>query len=511
MSGLYAAWRLVVQSKTFDPSDVCIVEMSDRIGGRLDTVTFRGGTTGELGGMRFNTGQPLVTELVKRFGLKCLDFPETDNRLYYLRNKQMWQSEMCRRGMLPYNLGRAQQGMTPDELMNYAVGSAIGDPDGWEKWDPTQWQKFVERNQYFSPQFQSVPIYNGVKYSDVGFWDLIHDQLGSEGYRYVTDGGGYDSNTINWNSAMAMPNVASGDYAPGAKYQRIDGGYQKLPQALEKALLDAKVRFRFNTRLIGFSNDNNGMIDCTFTSDRGQIQFKTRYLFLCMPRRSLELLDENTDFCSGMRARHYFASVISQPSFKLLFLYKERWYKNVQIRGQSIKPFGPTITDLPLRMIWYFDPEPSDKYWTLLASYCDMSSVDFWKVMEKSPAPSDFPVVRYPTPEMIEMARSQLQLVHGIAIPEPEEAVFQDWGSDPYGGGYHAWAAHYSPWDMFDRMLHPIETYNVFICGEAYSIDQGWVEGALSTVDTCLLKKLSIKSLSPSMSSVSTSHGLRRL
>jgi lysine 2-monooxygenase len=252
------------------------------------------------------------------------------------------------------------------------------------------------------------------------------------------------------------------------------------------------------------------MIDCTFDHAGEQKQFKTRYLFLCMPPRSLELLDHDSDFFAQMHEKQYFESVIRQPSFKLLFLYKDRWYRNVQIRGQSIKPFGPTITDLPLRMIWYFDPDPPDTYWALLACYCDMTSEEFWSVMEEVPPPPGYPGSRKPTKEMIEMARSQLQSVHGVDIPLPDDAVFQDWALDPYGAGYHAWAAHYSPWDMFNRMLHPIASYNVFICGEAYSLDQGWVEGALSTVDACL-NLLPIPRLRVKVSPGSSSMGLRRL
>jgi lysine 2-monooxygenase len=500
MAGLYAAWRLA-QSGFRD--DVWLLEMTDRIGGRLDTVTFGGRATVELGGMRFSTGQKLVTELIKDLGLTWSVFPETDNALYYLRGKHVWQREMKKRCMppvLPYGLTRAERRKTPDDLLSWAVGNAIGNPLGWDKWTPRQWHYFIDRQKY------SSSVYRDVSYLDVGFWDLLRDQLTNEGYRYVTDGGGYDSNTINWNSAIAMPYLASGDYTPGSpKYQRIDGGYHKLPEALAAALSRANVPILQNTRLTGFAKDGNGMIDCKFDHPCGKGQFKTQHLFLCAPPRSLELLDPDTDFASDMRRSQYFESVIRQPSFKLLFLYEDRWYRRVKIRGQSIKPFGPTITDLPLRMIWYFDPEPSQKYWALLASYCDMASTEFWSVMKSA--------------QMIEMARAQLRSVHNIDVPEPIDAVFKDWGRDPYGAGYHAWAAHCSPSDMFDRMLQPIPSYNVYICGEAYSLDQGWVEGALSTVDECLERlkiqpyqtKTYITVSSGRKVPVSTSFGLRRL
>jgi monoamine oxidase len=192
----------------------------------------------------------------------------------------------------------------------------------------------------------------------------------------------------------------------------------------------------------------------------------------------------------------------------------------VNVRGQSITPFGPTITDLPLRMIWYFDPDPSQQYWALLASYCDMNSTEFWRVLEQAAEAPGYLGANAPPKEMIDMARAQLQSVHGIDIPEPEDAVFQDWTLDPYGAGYHAWAAHRSPWQEFARMLQPIASYNVYICGEAYSVDQGWVEGTLSTVDECLRQKLGIKPyvereyitlVSGAVAPASSSFGLRRL
>jgi monoamine oxidase len=92
---------------------------------------------------------------------------------------------------------------------------------------------------------------------------------------------------------------------------------------------------------------------------------------------------------------------------------------------------------------------------------------------------------------MVNMALDQLEVVHGMSIPQPVAAVFKDWGADPFGAGYHAWAVGRQPWDTYDRMLNPMPmpSYNrVFICGEAYSLDQGWVEGALRTAETVFTK-----------------------
>jgi monoamine oxidase len=76
--------------------------------------------------------------------------------------------------------------------------------------------------------------------------------------------------------------------------------------------------------------------------------------------------------------------------------------------------------------------------------------------------------------------------VHGLKfVPEPYTAVYHDWGEDPYGAGWHAWKAGRRFWEIMPRM-RGIAGENVHIVGEAYSIGQGWVEGALQTAELML-------------------------
>ena len=50
-------------------------------------------------------------------------------------------------------------------------------------------------------------------------------------------------------------------------------------------------------------------------------------------------------------------------------------------------------------------------------------------------------------------------------------------------------------WEMKERILKPEAKAPVYICGEAYSDAQGWVEGALQTADMMLGKYVGIDSL----------------
>jgi len=90
------------------------------------------------------------------------------------------------------------------------------------------------------------------------------------------------------------------------------------------------------------------------------------------------------------------------------------------------------------------------------------------------------------TQEMVAAAQEQVREVHGLKfIPEPYTAVYQDWSADPYGAGWHAWKAGFEFWNIMPYM-RGIPGEQVHICGEAYSIGQGWVEGALQTAELML-------------------------
>jgi monoamine oxidase len=95
---------------------------------------------------------------------------------------------------------------------------------------------------------------------------------------------------------------------------------------------------------------------------------------------------------------------------------------------------------------------------------------------------------------MIEFAHNQLRLVHGVPIPRPYVAAYKDWNEDPYGGGWHLWKTQVKVWRVMPRIRQPLKDENVFICGEAYSGLQGWVEGALTMTELMMQKQLNMES-----------------
>ena len=78
--------------------------------------------------------------------------------------------------------------------------------------------------------------YNGRKVNDIGFWNLIKDQVSQEGYNFLANAGGYYSNTINWNAAEAFPYMI-GDFSANATYKTIEEGFDSIAYGLADAYL----------------------------------------------------------------------------------------------------------------------------------------------------------------------------------------------------------------------------------------------------------------------------------
>ena len=94
-----------------------------------------------------------------------------------------------------------------------------------------------------------------------------------------------------------------------------------------------------------------------------------------------------------------------------------------------------------------------------------------------------------------EVAR-QLGVIHCLSYaPQVQAAAFRDWSDDAFGGGWNSWNIGVKSLGVKHRIVQPMSGGQpLYICGEAYSDAQGWVEGALQTADF-VLQKLGASSL----------------
>ncbi len=145
-----------------------------------------------------------------------------------------------------------------------------------------------------------------------------------------------------------------------------------------------------------------------------------------------------------------------------------------------------------MRLCYYLGSEENGRS-LLLASFIDSIGVEYWNgyLPEAHYRPSDrgtgtSQLLFDPPPAMVADIVRQLGVVHGVHVPTPLSAKFVNWSGDPYGGAYHFWNTHLRSWQVMPRIRHPAPDANVFLCGEAFSAKQGWVEGAVNTAEMTL-------------------------
>ncbi|MCW1962620.1 flavin monoamine oxidase family protein [Chryseobacterium viscerum] len=539
-SGLYTAFRLVADNK-YKGHEVQIFDMSDRLGGRLESVVMPGmNFWGELGGMRYLTSQEIVTTLIEGYPLKEQDLSkrtpvlkdkmtpipfhmgEPEKLLMYIRKERFkqnaWTEEQKHDNKLitRYYLNEGDEGFSSDQLFNKIIYNVlmadawvaetykeliIADPNGYDytfKLTSRDWDAIKPRMIY---NFPGSP-YDKRLVNDIGFWNLIKDQVSQEGYEFLANAGGYYSNTINWNSAEAFPYMV-GDFSADTTYKTIEEGYDSIAYAVANTYMEYEgARIWSENKLITFTKDHNltatHKYELTFLNIQSNKTWKVyaNSIVLGMPRKSLELLDQNNFFFDANRHQKLnknIRSIIMEPAFKILMGFEGPWWRDLDIYS------GHSITDLPMRQCYYFGTDEETKNSMLLGSYGDMETETFWKALSDDKVLFKVRAARSASLEelhkfddvqatefMVNELMNQLKELHGIDIPQPYVTYFRDWTDDPYGAGYHAWKAGFSVKDVMPYMRKPLADEQIHIIGEAYSDQQGWVEGAFCEAEKML-------------------------
>jgi|LakMenE27Jul10ns_1017307.scaffolds.fasta_scaffold00135_8 hypothetical protein len=508
-AGSYSAWRL--QQAVGQQQRLALFEFSNRIGGRLFTVKLPGlpNVNAEVGGMRYIPDQHvMVADLIKHLGLATKDFPMgapepvgSNCNLFYLRGRHLRLHELSDPNKVPYSLSWNERGLGPTNLQ-------------------------VQVMNYLFPNMQNLSLCDLMKLRvfgkslwRYGFWNLMSLVLSNEGYQFMKDAGGYDANVANANAVTQLPAT---EYSDSTVFKTLRDGYDQLPISLVKefnqkfdGVLPKGERVFMNHCLREIQSSEGEhryrlIFQPTTTDDHGKttvddlaapVIVAANKIILGLPRRSLELIKGS--FFEDPWLEENIPSVLIQQAFKLFLAYERPWW-----RSQGLVA-GRSVTDLPLRQVYYFGTESEQEGgqpWLnslLMASYNDISTVPFWKGLEAGKAYEGYKPacieadVQNLVPQMqcrvtdglIKVATKQLAEVHAQqSVPLPYSAVYHDWSADPYGGGWHEWKANYRLDKIMWRMLKPVEQEDVFICGEAYSIGQGWVEGALTTAEQMIEK-----------------------
>jgi len=374
-AGLYTAWRLLDGkpiSKKDQPKQLAkgdTLELYDwgkydfskedpgtrAAGARICTWHYKNDKKNsylELGGMRYSDwdgnndaeseGHRVVTTVIEKLDLKKFSVPfnESTNPLYYLRTKNMYLNEITSSNPAPYNVDHYGAATSPDNGFSVIQNLAMT-PAEAQKITRAQWCEFYKNGTISVDMPESSVYKKGDLMKNIGYWDLMFDQLGSEGFGYTADGNGYTSNIINWNAAVAIQ--ANNEFTPGNEYKTLTTGYSSMFNALFDAIVKlAKkkgVHFKYHpdTRLHSILQINkviNYSVATREHPNKKSASGTTDAAWLAMPRYAIDLVAQATryenhkglDVLNHRKVQLYLESAIMQPSYKVGMFFKEPWW-----------------------------------------------------------------------------------------------------------------------------------------------------------------------------------------
>jgi len=477
-SGLYAAWRLLGSGTP--PGDVAVFEASERVGGRLFSVTMPGtdGIAAEFGGMRFPSSQPLITAAAEKLGLATREFPAAGaDSILYARGQRWRAGDIAKKHALPYALRADELHRAPFALVIAAIREVMPEIKHLE---PHEWVRM-----------KNSLMLDGRPLIDWGFGNLLARVLSDEAMQFVEMAEGYGLLVRNWNAADALSLVV--EYVSSPTEKTFVDGMQALPNALAAAIARAGGALHLRHALVSLHSPEQGaggVHELVFATPDGPRMIRARRVVLALPRRALELIPD----CAALktpRIAALLATVTARPLGKVFLADAEPWWRPLGLTC------GRATTDLPIRQVYYFGTEPeraagATGYLTM--GYFDYPHLDHWAGLRRleQPGGTGFVMLDPHGPFAAEVRR-QIAVVHGLDKPglAPLSIGFMNWEDDPYGGAGHTWNQGVKSWEMSKAVMTPVPGTALYIAGEAYSTAQCWVEGALQTAETLVSEVLS--------------------
>jgi len=225
------------------------------------------------------------------------------------------------------------------------------------------------------------------------------------------------------------------------------GYYHHLIESIVQELKQRGARMTLNSYVNSVVfNSHLGHYDINF----GKTYMKAKHIVFAIPQEALLRINLLKPLHSVLKN-----SISCKPLCRVYAKFKKDdiWFKDI----------NKTVTNNPLRYIIPMDRENG----TIMISYTDDIYCEYWRKRQKNQSQLKKSVV-----DLVEKTFS-------TKIAKPERVWVFHWEC---GVGY--WNKGVNSVQVADFLANPME--NVYICGENYSLEQSWVEGALESCERVL-------------------------
>lgn len=429
LAGLAAGYELKRAGHT-----PIILEAQQRVGGRVYTLRdpFTEGLYAEVGAMRIPRAHTLTMEYVEKFGLKTNDFTmDNPNAYYYMGGKKVRASEAAADpSLLGFDVSENERGKTAGQMYMAAIQPLINnlEKNGDAAWD----EIVVQYDQYSTREFLEL---NGWSEGMIEMFGLLANQ-----------------ESVMNSSFLELFREDSGNYY--TNMVEIQGGTDRLPHAF---LPELKDNIRFGAKMIAIDQSPDD-VTIHYQTSAGKFAETGNYAIITVPfpvLRHVEVLKPFTRAKQrAIRQLHYDASA------KILFQCKRRfWEEDDGIFG------GGTLTDLPIRNLYYPDHGRETGRGIILASYTWSEDAQRWGSLK----PDD----------RIIQALDDVAEIHPQITKEFEVGASWMWHDDEFAGGAFALFDPGQQTLLHEEIVKP--EGRIHFAGEHTSLHHAWIQGAFES------------------------------
>jgi monoamine oxidase len=429
MAGLSAAYELLRAGH-----QPLILEARPRVGGRIYTLRepFTHGLYAEAGAMRIPRSHDLTMAYVEQFGLRTDPFTMGNPQAYYYLHGRR------------YRIGEALQHperlgfeVRPDEggKSHAALWEAALKPltDLLAQRGEAGWAEIVARyDQYSTREFLEA---SGWSEGAIEMFGLLADQ-----------------EALMNSSFLELFREEAGAYY--TDMVSIEGGMDHLPQAFLPALAPY---LRFGAKMTAIEQDGSSAT-IYYQTPAGRAKAQGDFAIITAPFPVLRHVEVLQPFSRAkqraIRQLHYDASA------KIVMQFRRRfWEADEGIFG------GGTVTDLPIRVVYYPDHGRESGRGVVLASYTWSEDAQRWGSLSPH--------------ERISQALENLALIHPQAAAEYEAGASYMWHDDEFAGGAFALFDPGQQTLLYQEVIKP--EGRVYFAGEHASLAHAWIQGAIES------------------------------
>jgi len=412
IAGLYSAYCL---HKHFGVKQITILEKTNRLGGRIETMNYDGIPL-ELGAGVISDVQKNVYKLLEELGLiNKLDVSSTGRSMALIKTVNVTNPEI--KQVIP-TMYQIEKLLPIDQSDFYPIMEDIT-------------RKLSDPTFYYIAESYTL-------------YDLVEKFYGLDSAHRLTYLYGYPE-TFSLQHSLQTLHRMNGEFRFGYKFYKLKLGLSEIIRKLEDYIRSNNIVIKLDSPCLSLEKvrdkyrclSNNEIIDAD-------------NVIMAITKKDLL----HIDFFSGIKDKLEY--VVTKSSMRIYLRFPvvdgKPWFSDIDTIITTDTILGQII--------------PYDKERGILLVYCEGRNTMVWNQLQKSGL------------FKIEIHYHLARLFSDTHVPEPLDIV-----SKYYSEATHAWKPGFDPETMFKKIIQPFNNERVYIVGEAYSLHQQWIAGAIQSVD----------------------------